>query len=318
MSLDVAILQDNILEGGETIKFTFGDIKEAGRPGKTDLSNHDIIILGDNALNDTGMVKFSDGDSASLNLEPASHPGQDASFGRDTEYHPSFDGHEGFSFTKLDQDGNPLPSNAGAWTCSRDNVTGLVWENKVADVSLDGGINPETGDFIQPTLSGDEFRGGNLVYGWHNDDRLTNGGDEGLRESREGILPRDNPVAGTGECGFAYDSTRSHKPYCHTKAYIQEMNHQNVCGFIDWRMPTNEELRSLANYEPSKEVGSSPDSNYFKNIKADGGPESIRYFSSTPAADNEGSAWCYDFGEGEAKLCKKISYRAVMAVRNKQ
>ncbi|MCP3956029.1 MAG: DUF1566 domain-containing protein, partial [Desulfobacterales bacterium] len=45
------------------------------------------------------------------------------------------DGHAGFSFTKLDEKGDPLEDQSvkyatTPWSCVKDNVTGLVWEVK--------------------------------------------------------------------------------------------------------------------------------------------------------------------------------------------
>src|SRR5690606_29092179 len=150
------------------------------------------------ALNDTGMVSFTDGVSANLSLEPASHPGQDASFGLDIESTVNTDGHKGFSFTKFDQDGNPLPPNVDSWVCMQDNVTGLVWENKVYDVSLEGTLNPDTGQTTLPTISPTEFRAGNFVYGWRDNNRFSNGGDAGFLESGDAVLNPINPVSSTG------------------------------------------------------------------------------------------------------------------------
>lgn len=49
-------------------------------------------------------------------------------FGEDSDYtiHPP-------SYTKLDASGSELPDTATEWAMVRDNVTGLVWENKVDD-----------------------------------------------------------------------------------------------------------------------------------------------------------------------------------------
>jgi len=43
------------------------------------------------------------------------------------------------SFTKLDASGNTLADSAIAWAMVRDNVTGLVWENKTSDGSIHDG-----------------------------------------------------------------------------------------------------------------------------------------------------------------------------------
>jgi len=40
------------------------------------------------------------------------------------------------SYTKLDATGNVLPDNAESWVMVRDNITGLVWENKTSDGSI--------------------------------------------------------------------------------------------------------------------------------------------------------------------------------------
>lgn len=325
VDLDIDILQDNIPEGGETIKFTFDSLKDANFPDDEGPSEHTVIILGDNALNDTGLDTFTDGNSANLTLEPSSHPGQDASFGRDTEYHPDSDGHAGFSYTKLDQDGNPLPSNSPSWDCTRDNTTGLVWENKSADQDLEVVQGPD--GYIEPQIFGDQFRAGNFVYGWRKESSADNGGSIGIVEGTESQLSRSNPVTmwntNTGDeypsmnelpgyCGYEVDSGRRGGAYCNTRSYLDEMNRRGVCGFKDWRMPEIEELRSLANHKVDNGVAA-PDPKFFSNLKTD-----TRYLSDTPAADNEASAWCYDYAEGEVKLCQKGIYRGFMAVRNKQ
>jgi len=95
-------------------------------------------------LNDTG-VTFSalatSGHSAScLTTDPA---GQDCHFGRDAAFIAGAitkaggsGAANGFDFTKISHSGNPLPASAslGAglndWACTRDNVTGLLWEVK--------------------------------------------------------------------------------------------------------------------------------------------------------------------------------------------
>jgi len=316
VNLDIDILQDNIPEGGETIKFSFDSLKDANFPDDEGPSEHTVIILGDNALNDTGLDTFTDGNSANLTLEPSSHPGQDASFGRDTEYHPDSDGHAGFSYTKLDQDGNPLPSNSPSWDCTRDNTTGLVWENKLSDIDLTPSTDPETGEPVAVEILGDEFRAGNFLYGWRKDNSNDSGGSFGIAESTENQLSRSNPVsepgADQGYCGYEADSGRRGSVYCNTRVYIEEMNRRGVCGFKDWRMPEIEELRSLANHKVDNGVAA-PEPKFFSNLKTD-----TRYLSDTPAADNEASAWCYDYAEGEVKLCQKGIYRGFMAVRNKQ
>lgn len=323
-SLDVSILMDDLPEGGETIKVTFDEIKEASATNKAGIVEHTIIILGDNALNDTGLTTFSDGVVANLHAEPATHPGQDASFGRDAGFQPNSDGHAGFSFTKLDSSGNPLPSNAPIWECSRDNVTGLVWENKKPDQDLKVTVvEVEEGqDLVTvPTIKAGEFRAGNFIYAWRNDDPKSNGGSAGVVESSKTQLNAGNPVTAHGAAGYpSKDELPGYCGYeqgtggtnCNTRVYVEQMNTWGVCGFNDWRMPEVEELRSLANHAMESDVAL-PETGFLSNLK-----ENVTYLSNTPSADNESSAWCYDYKQGEVKLCRKGTYHGVMAVRNKQ
>ncbi|MDH5547047.1 MAG: DUF1566 domain-containing protein [Gammaproteobacteria bacterium] len=84
------------------------------------------------ALNDTGLVSCSDGVNF-VSCPQTLYPGQDAEYGRDANStRNDNDGYAGFSFTKLDQNGNALAATATSWACVRDNTTGLVWEVKTS------------------------------------------------------------------------------------------------------------------------------------------------------------------------------------------
>lgn len=90
-------------------------------------------------LNDTGMITCSDGTEGAGSRSGCGngrYPGQDAEFGRDVYLNDDSDGHAGFSFTKIADNGSELPANTIAWSCVKDNVTGLVWEAKTDDGGL--------------------------------------------------------------------------------------------------------------------------------------------------------------------------------------
>lgn len=110
-------------------------------------------------LNDTGITTCSDEGENDLACPVSGYPWQDAQDGRDATNNDDSDGHAGFSFTKLDSSGNPLPASANAWSCVSDNVTGLTWEVK--------------------TTSG--LRSQSNTYSWYNPDVNTNGGSAGAQ-----------------------------------------------------------------------------------------------------------------------------------------
>ena len=68
---------------------------------------------------------------------------QDGMVGRDVTANDYNDGYVGFSFTKIGADGEALPVTASHWTCVKDNVTGLLWENKTSD----GGLHDDSKRF---------------------------------------------------------------------------------------------------------------------------------------------------------------------------
>jgi len=103
------------------------------------------------------------------------HPGQDAHHGRDalaraSELAKTGHGNGGFDFTKVCRNGKvagergcpPNPSigdRSRHWGCTRDNVTGLVWEVKTAS-----GLHAYEN-----------------TYSWYNPDEAVNGGDAGMK-----------------------------------------------------------------------------------------------------------------------------------------
>ena len=111
-------------------------------------------------LNDTGITECADGSPNYLPCPVNGYPEQDAQYGRDKTANDDSDGHAGFSFTKLDSNGNPLAASAKSWTCVRDNVTGLTWEVKTDN----GGLRDK-----------------DWTYTWYNPDATTNGGGAGIQ-----------------------------------------------------------------------------------------------------------------------------------------
>ncbi|QCF28126.1 Calx-beta domain-containing protein [Hydrocarboniclastica marina] len=292
-TLDIEIIGDAIPEGGETVILGIESATNA-KPSAGDLpASHTLTIAGDIALNDTGVTSFSDGFSYGLGAEPGTAPGQDASFGRDSSEPDQTDGHAGFSFTKLDNHGNPLPGSATSWQCTRDNVTGLVWENKEQASEPDMTI----------------WRSASYTYTWYVEDDSINGGNKGapLESNR---LDRRAPLGQT--CAYLADDERRNNVYCRTSSYIEEANTRGLCGFDDWRLPAATELRSIYSYSSDSAV-TTPDSAFFSNY---GAVDGVAYYSSTPSADNDASAWCVDAAVGAIQLCQKNDRQRIRLVRS--
>ena len=124
-------------------------------------------------LNDTGITRcgdFAHGSSGihskdlDCNLSTDSEgdpipPGQDALFGLDKTHNSNLDGNAGFSFTKIDNNGDALSPTASNWSCIEDNVTNLMWEIKTTN----GGLRDK-----------------DWVYTWYNNNSTANGGNPGV------------------------------------------------------------------------------------------------------------------------------------------
>jgi len=121
------------------------------------------------ALNDTGIDWCADSENNNLTCPESLHPVQDGDVGRDAlaragQLTKSGSGPAGFDLTKLDSDGSDLPASASGWSCVRDNHTGLVWEVKTDDGSLQDKYN---------------------FYSWYSPNAATNGGDAGRQDGGE-------------------------------------------------------------------------------------------------------------------------------------
>jgi hypothetical protein len=121
----------------------------------SNVENFTIEKILDKELNDSGAITcFSHKDTETS----CPYNGQDGDYGRDISQNNDSDGHAGFSFSKLDNNGNILPHSATSWSCVKDNVTGLIWEVKTDD---EGGRDKD------------------WRYSWFNYTNTNNGGDTG-------------------------------------------------------------------------------------------------------------------------------------------
>ncbi len=151
----------------------------------------DLAATENTPLNDTGSLACGTSENIGLDCPQAEYPAQDSEFGRDLlakrgTLKKKGGGHAGFDFTKLDQEGKPLPVDAKEWACVLDNHTGLMWEVKTTD----GGLQDH-----------------NHRYTWFNPDEQTNGGHPGTRnggnckESECDTLSYTAAINSRGLCG---------------------------------------------------------------------------------------------------------------------
>ena len=180
-------------------------------------------------VNDTGVEQCYDNTTAvtcaSVATDTGTHPRQDARHGRDAKNTAGTlakvgTGSKAFDYTKVCNSGdlagtgtcsaNPsLGTTASDWACTKDNVTGLVWEIKTA-------INTDL-----------RFSGHN--YTWYSANTATNGGVAGY--------------TGSNTCNATLPSS-----LCNTDAYVTAVNAETLCGSSDWRLPNLLELQSLIDY----------------------------------------------------------------------
>lgn len=198
---------DPRFEGDETVQVTLAP----GNGYSIGVDLAEVTLVDDEVmppLNDTGNIRCADQEDNALACPVAGFPGLDAEYGRDVTASDASDGFAGFSFTKLANNGDPLPPDAplgtGAtdWACTRDNVTGLVWEVKTDA----GGLRDQ-----------------DWTYSWYEPDATVNGGGAGS--------------ASRGQCAT--------KGRCDTAKYVADVNKTSLCGFSDWRLPSRPELSSL-------------------------------------------------------------------------
>lgn len=181
---------------------------------------------------------------------------------------PRQDGSTGSAivYAKLNITGGAVDETATEWSCVRDEATKLVWEAKTPD----------------------GLRAVGHRYAWANADTATNGGDTG----------------GTTETAACGDSLNGQS--CTSEAYVAAVNAAGLCGFNDWRVPSQRELLTLVH---AGRMGPAIDVSVFP-LTASG-----VYWAADTHAPIPAFAWGVHFGSGTANATYKNRLNHLRLVR---
>lgn len=94
---------------------------------------------------------------------------------------------------------------------------------------------------------------------------------------------------------------------CDTGSLAAAVNQAGLCGWRDWRLPTNLELMTLFTDIPTAQPG--VDRRYFPNSKAGS------YWSATVSGDGITAAWSVNFGNGFPEITEMSRPHFVRLVR---
>ena len=381
--LTLTAVDDDLVELNELVQFNIDDPTYAQMP-QGGIATHSITIRSDDffgGMNDTGQTQCGtdlnyvactsiDDSNVVLYDSPLDlddwqtgetvsehYPGQDAQFGRDLGFQSSEDGSYGFSFTRLDDEGDPKASQSShysedPWACVQDNVTGLYWEVKTDDdglrdrdhsytwfqvtdqqrIDIGGYVDGGSGDrMLQPELDGEALvilsnepvipNGFDAAApGYDFNDPLnsdTSFGDYGTADTCGGVLSEPIAQSATGpildgasqqvDPNEDLNANGSIDTTCNTRAYVRAVNEQRLCGRDDWRLPTVEELRGVANYG-ELEPGPAIDRAFFPNAQRVPSNGAIREtWTAETVSGSVDEARYIDFTTGVDEVASKSS-----------
>jgi hypothetical protein len=194
----------------------------------------------------------------------------------------------GRDYSKIGNDGSVLPATAvlgaGAsdWGCTRDNVTGLVWEVRTNDNGL---------------------RDKDHTYTWYDPAGL------------DAEFGNTRGVVGTNTCNGTLPGGQ-----CNISAYRDAVNAlsgaNRLCGQTDWRLPTPKELQSIIDYgraNPALDEAWFP--NLFNVTQATVG---INYWTALPAGAYPNFAWLIGLTIGDLGVFDYGIALSVVLVRGGQ
>lgn len=270
------------LTAGQVYYFRVVGINSSGTEGSASTS---VIATPGLGLNDTGITVCRGNGSVDIACSASLFPNQDADHGLDESATDNTDGHAGFSFTLLDEDGAEVDSSAGDWACAKDQNTGLTWEIKLRSNGTE-------------VVGNDGLHDADDSFTWYSTDSDSNAGTSG-----------DNNSA--SDTCYGYDASDS-STYCNTEAFVARVNAEKYCGLSNWRLATRNELTSIVNYdvvEPSADLAIfqyTPSSTFWSGTSV---------YSATTSGDQ---AWTINFNYGGSGKTDKTESHRVRLVSDGQ
>lgn len=209
-TVTIPICGDTIYEPNEAFTLSLSNVSTNAVIG-TATATGTIINDDRGGLDDTGITTCSDGSQDGLTCPVSGYPLQDAQQGRDanSSTNSNSDGHAGFSFTKIGSNGQPLAIQSGIWSSSGDDAAGTKWSCVQDDF---------TGLMWEVKTNDGGLHDKDWTYTWYNSTGTNDGGSAG--------------TSGGGSCGGTVPGG------CDTEHFVAAANSAGLCGYSDWRMPT--------------------------------------------------------------------------------
>ena len=211
-------------------------------------------------INDTGVDRCVDSEwqiiTCGTQTTQRELYGQDANYGRDFlartgQLDKIGSGKSGFDFSKIDASGLTLADQNLAWQENGSEQSSTQWSC----------VNDNVTGLLWESKSNkaEELRYRDMTVTWYNPNANVNGGNSGAQ--------------GT-DCGSL--------AVCNTQAYIEKLNEIALCGRTNWRLPTVNELLSIAD----QSMTNPPlDSHFFPNAAYNA------HWTSQSVASDPSLAW---------------------------
>lgn len=144
-----------------------------------------------------------------------------------------------------------------------------------------------------------------LGFSYSTVDRYTK--EECVKDNITGLTWEGKPPVGTRAANKIYTNYGDSRAG-DASAYVATVNAAKLCGYIDWRLPTADELQSIVDYGVDY-PGTTVNSAWFVNTAQ------TRYWTSSLYEDDTDGAFCVNFHSGSVVNCYRGYGKSVRLVR---